>query len=85
MLNQEKRKQDSKKEVVIINGDKYVVSGSKMDKVMAPSKPAKKKEDVCLTFCKFGSCSNPTCPNRHDPALVRMCPAFLRVWNEVKY
>ena len=78
LMNKEKLKQDSKKEVVVVNGDKYVVNGSKMDKVVVPSIP-KKKEDVCLTFCKYGSCSNPTCRNRHDPSLVRICPAFLRV------
>ena len=78
LMNKEKLNQDSKKEVVVVNGDKYVVNGSKMDKVVSPSIP-KKKEDVCLTFCKYGSCSNPNCRNRHDPSLVRICPAFLRV------
>ena len=78
LMDKEKLNQDSKKEVVVVNGDKYVVNGSKMDKVVSPSIP-KKKEDVCLTFCKYGSCSNPTCRNRHDPSLVRICPAFLRV------
>ena len=78
LMNKEKLNQDSKKEVVVVNGDKYVVNGSKMDKVVSPSIP-KKKEDVCLTFCKYGSCSNPTCRNRHDPSLVRICPACLRV------
>ena len=82
LMNKEKLNQDSKKEVVVVNGDKYVVNGSKMDKVVSPSIP-KKKEDVCLTFCKYGSCSNPTCRNRHDPSLVRICPAFLRVWIHV--
>lgn len=73
---------EKKPEIVTVNGDKYVVKGMEMNKVSESghvSRPRRKTNTVCLQFCKHGFCKNPECPNVHDPSLVRICPAFLRV------
>ena len=83
ILKQQKRSLDlknaenAKKEIVRINGEQYIVNGFKMDKVVKSIQP--KTDGVCLQFCKYGSCPNEHCPNRHDRNLVRICPAFLKV------
>ena len=63
----------------MIRGTKYVVNGTQLEKVESIAKPTQQKKGVCLTFCKFGSCSSPSCPNIHDKSIVRICPAFLKV------
>lgn len=71
-----------KSEIVMVNGDKYVVKGMEMSKAPEServSKPKRKTTSLCLQFCKHGFCKNPECPNVHDRSLVRICPAFLRV------
>ena len=73
---------EKKPDIVMVNGDKYIVKGMEMNKMSEPghvSKPRRKTNSVCLQFCKHGFCKNPECPNVHDPSLVRICPAFLRV------
>lgn len=85
--NREKQKAEGKQEYVMVNGDKYIVKGSKMEKVVSIPLPEqkKKKKEVCLMFCKYGSCSTPSCPCIHDKSIVRICPSFLKVggWGEM--
>lgn len=79
---------EKKPEIVMVNGDKYVLKGMEMNKVSESghvSRPRRKTNAVCLQFCKHGFCKNPECPNVHDPSLVRICPAFLRVLIRVIY
>ena len=77
----EKKSMEAKKssDLLVMNGEKYVLKGSTMEKVVDVKRPAKPGGDVCLDFCKYGKCNRPNCPNRHDRSLVRLCPAFLRV------
>lgn len=72
-----KNAENTKSEIVRINGEQYRVNGFKMDVVVKSVKP--KSDSVCLQYCKYGTCSNEHCPNRHDRNLVRICPSFLKV------
>ena len=63
----------------MVHGTRYVVNGTQMQRVESIPKPTQHKKEVCLTFCKYGSCSTPSCPNIHDKSIVRICPAFLKV------
>lgn len=72
-----KNAENTKSEIVRINGEQYRVNGFKMDMVVKSVKP--KSDSVCLQYCKYGTCSNEHCPNRHDRNLVRICPSFLKV------
>ena len=73
---------NKKKEIVVINGDKYIQTGTQLERYYEKPKPIIKSNIVCIPFCKFGSCPNPHCPNIHDRNLVRICPSFLRVLSE---
>lgn len=77
----EKKSLEEKKssDVLVMNGEKYVLKGNTMERVVDAKRPAKAAGDVCLDFCKYGKCNRPNCPNKHDRSLVRLCPAFLRV------
>ena len=78
-INREKQKESGKKEIVMVHGTKYVINGTQMEKIESTPKPTQHKKGVCLTFCKYGSCSVSSCPNIHDKSIVRICPAFLKV------
>lgn len=66
-------------DIVVMNGEKYVLKGKTMEKYIDKKRSAPNDGAICLDFCKYGSCNNPNCPNKHDRNLVRLCPAFLRV------
>lgn len=72
-----KNVENTKNEIVRINGEQYRMNGFKMNKVVKNVKP--KSDSVCLQFCKYGVCSNENCPFIHDRNLVRICPSFLKV------
>ncbi|KAM7458470.1 hypothetical protein BLSTO_00767 [Blastocystis sp. subtype 1] len=65
-------------DIVVMNGEKYVLKGKTMEKYIDKKRSAPSDGAICLDFCKYGSCNNPNCPNKHDRNLVRLCPAFLR-------
>ena len=77
----EKKSLEEKKssDMLVVNGEKYVLKGNTMERVVEAKRSPKTTGDVCLDFCKYGKCNRPNCPNRHDRSLVRLCPAFLRV------
>lgn len=78
-LEKKSMEKKPKSGIIIMNGEKYILKGKTMEKYIDKKRSAPSNGTICLDFCKYGSCNNPNCHNKHDRNLVRLCPAFLRV------